>query len=179
MTAISIVIIYLVFSSLLIIVNYYIHLFTTQDQYTRDELKNIFPYFNEISQTLQSKYSIFYLLLLSIVPSLIGIALPLLFNNWLINSSILFIIIFSTFPYLKSNFEKTKVTASDDYRDNFANIFAKHTEIITLSFGAGFGSSLIFVWGYTKEFSFIWFLINIVIIAVLMEITLTNTLKNE
>jgi hypothetical protein len=177
MDIIIVVIIYLVYLFLLIFINYYVNLFSSKGEYTQDELKSVFPFFKDSWDVIQSKYSLSYFFLFLILSSVIGIIIPLLTINWFFNSSILFIVVFFTFPYIKNYFEDRMVTESDDYRDNYANIFAKHSEIVTIGFGIGLGSSLIYMWRNNIEINSIWFLINIIILTILLEITIKNALS--
>lgn len=177
MDIIVVVLIYFVYLFLLIFINYYLNLFTSKGEYTQDELKNVFPYFKDSWDTIRSKYALSSFFLFLIFSSIVGIVIPLLTINWFFNSSILFIVVFFTFPYIKSYFEDRMVTESEDYRDNFANIFAKHSEIITIGFGIGLGSSMTYVWRNNIEVNSIWFLINFIVLSVLLEITIKNTLS--
>jgi hypothetical protein len=179
MSAVHLTIIYIVFGLFLIAMDYYINLFASKDQFTKDELKSIMPHLKSMIKIIENKYSFGPFLLFYIVATCLGIGSPLLSAHWFTNSSILLVVIFFTFAFLKDYFEKSMVTASDNYLDIFANIFSKHSEVLTLGFSIGTGCSLIYVWGNNREIGFIWFLINMVIITIITEFTMRNVLKEK
>lgn len=166
------ILLYVVYVFFLVVVSYYVNLFTSKQEYTQEELKNVFPYFSHTWDVISSKYSTLSFFVILVLSSVLGILLPFISKNWFLNSSILFIVVFFTIPYLRNYFEDRMVTESDNYLDNYVNIFVKHSDLITLGFGIGLGSALTYVWRNNVEISTIWFLINIIIVTVLLEISL-------
>jgi hypothetical protein len=179
MTLIYLVIVYAVYTALILIANYYINLFSEKEEYTREEIKNIFPHITFCIEKIGSRYSFSTMILCLAISSLIGMLFPLSSSHWFIQSAVLFTIIFFMFPIIKKNIEETRVNSSDSYSDSFANFFAKHTDIISFGFGMGFGSSFMYVWASNKELSFLWFILNIVIISIMLEFTVQKMIKEQ
>jgi hypothetical protein len=178
MNLIYIVIVYIVYTLVLFTANYYINLFSEKDEYTKDEIKNIFPHIIYCLDRIKSKYIFSMMLLTLTTSSLIGLSIPFISSHWIIQSAITFSLIFFTFPIIKKNFEDARVMSSANLGDNFANIFAKHSDIIMLGFGIGFGSSFMYIWANNKELSFLWFILNITIISLLLEYTLQKIIRD-
>ena len=172
MNAFVLILLYVVYVFLLVVVSYYVTLFTTKEEYTQEELKNVFPFFSYTWEVVSSKYSLLSFFVILVISSVLGMIVPFISKNWFLNSSILFIVIFFTVPYLRNYFEDGMVTESDNSLDTYANIFVKHSDLIVLGFGIGLGSALTYVWRNNVEISTIWFLINIIIVTVLLEISL-------
>ena len=168
--------VYIVYLLLIILGNYYVHLFTSKEQYTREEIKNVTPYLLKCWNTVRH-YSLSMFLLLLLLSSFIGAMMPLIFQNWFFNSSIIFVPIFFFLPYLKKNYEQAQVTTPDDYSDAIVNIFVKYCDVLIVGFGLGLGAMLIYNWAVFKLVHFIWFFINIVAVTVLIFISIRNVQK--
>lgn len=173
----SIIIIYIIYSLVIILSCYYIDLFLSKEQYSKDELKNILPYLKKIHENIIFNHSSFTLSIVLICSSFLGIIIPLISSSWIINSSILYAIIFLTLPFLKKHFEKSQVSSSEDYADMIVNVFLRYDNVIILGFGSGTGASLIYNWGSMKNISFLWFFINIIIVSAISGYTLKKSTK--
>jgi len=179
LTILQIIIIYFVYVILVILGGYYVNLFQTKDQFTKDELKDVSPYLKEVMNALVSNYSSSKLIVIMIAASFFGIVIPFITFHWIINSSLLVIIVFFGLPFMKRSYEQSQVTDSENYGDLAMNVIVKYSEIIILGFGAGYGTGLIYNWGSLKVINFIWFLINIVAISILLGITIRNIILPE
>ena len=82
-------------------VTYYINLFVTQEQYTRTELKSIGPWFKLVASSLSSMHTIPMVLIALLGSSFVAILLQYITYHWIVNSAIIFLIIFFILPYLK------------------------------------------------------------------------------
>ena len=103
-----------------------------------------------------------------------GILIIMLSEHWLLNSAIIFIIVFLTFPIAKKNFDKVKVTTGSGFSDTAINIFSKYYNFILLGFGTGTGAGLMYNWGVYKAVPFLWFLINFTVISILVGMVIHN-----
>ncbi len=160
---IEILLIYIVYLVIVILSSYYVNLYISKDQFTKDELKEILPYLSKFWTRITGNYSILILGIVIIVSSFLGIIIPMLSNNWFFNSSILFVIMYLTFPLAKRNFDKAKVTTGGDISDTIVNIFAKYYTIILIGFGTGTATALMYNWGAYRIIHFLWFVINFII----------------
>ena len=178
MNKVYLLIIYGIFLSVLIVMNYYINLWKSKNEYTKDEIKDVFPHFLSFLKIIGSQYSPVPFLVLLLLSSLLGFLIPYI-PHWFFYSSIILIVMFLVFPIITNSIEQSKVMAAGDMKDIAANIFAKHSDIIIIGFGTGLGSSLIFRWGSLKEISFLWFLVNIIIISIIIELTLIKSFNKK
>jgi hypothetical protein len=144
----------------------------SKEQYTREELKGVIYFFPVFLGKISEKYSFVMFFATMIAASLIGMLPPAVTFHWFANSAILFGIVFAGLPVLKKNFEASRVTESESYADTAANFVLKYNESLIFGFGIGAGSMLISNWGSSREISFLWFLLNLVIITVLLTMTL-------
>lgn len=156
---------------------YYVDLFISKDVYTREELKSVLPWLGKIWKTLTGNYPVPVMIGVLLGSSFIGIVIPRLFSHWIISSSLLLVIFFFVMPYIKKHLEQSKVTSSEDYTDNAANFFVKFNDIFLFGFGFGLGAVLIYNWASVKSIIFLWFLPNIVVVAVLLGISLRNAIR--
>jgi hypothetical protein len=168
---IEIVLIYVAYLILLILGSYYVDLYLSKDQFTKNELKDIMPYLKESLNRVLRTYSIL------VISSAIGIALPMLSQHWFLNSAILFLVMFFTFPLAKKNLEKAKVTTGGNLSDTAMNIFTEYDNIILTGFGAGTATGLMYNWGVYKAIHFLWFLINFIVLSILVGIAIKNAIK--
>lgn len=177
MIIIEFFLIYIVYLFLILAGYYYINLFISKEQYSKDELKNILPYFSQLWNKISSSYSILTLCIILLVLSIIGILIPMVSSHWIFNSSILFVVLFFVLPYLKKHYEKAQVAESDQYSDTVVNIFIKYTSIVLIGFGTGLGCALIYNWRSLININSLWFLLNIIVVSILLGITLNNLMK--
>jgi hypothetical protein len=173
---IEILLIYIVFLSILILGSYYVDLYLSKDQFTKEELKDVLPYLLKLWRKVSHSFSMLLLAVILAVSSLLGILFPMVSQNWFLNSSIIFLTMFFSFPVLKRNFDKTTVTVSGSYADTAMNIFVKYHNIILVGFGAGTASGLIYNWGAFKAVHFLWFLVNLIVLSILTGMVIKNIL---
>ncbi len=171
---IEIVLIYIVYLILIILGSYYVDLYLSQDQFTKEELKNVIPYLTKLMNNIANNYSVTILTVILIVSSLVGIALTMVTQHWLLNSAIIFGVLFFILPLAKRNFDKAMVTTGGNLSDTAMNIFLKYYNFILAGFGTGTASALMYNWGAFKAIHFLWFLINIIALTILLGITVKN-----
>ncbi len=165
------VLIYIIFILVVIVAYYYSSLIMSKEQYTRDELKGVVTFLPKFLGKISEKYSFVMFFITMILSSLIGMLPAAVSYHWFANSAILFGAVFAGLPVLKKNFEESRVTESVSYSDTAANFVLKYNESLIFGFGIGAGSMLISNWGSSREISFLWFILNLVIITVLLTMT--------
>jgi predicted ABC-type exoprotein transport system permease subunit len=158
---------------------YYFNLITQKEQYTRDELKNVIPFFKESWKKVSSDYPASLFLSILVISAFFGVVIPMIFRHWVTNSSIFFVILFFILPLVKKYLEKSQVAESKSYSDNLSNLFIRYMDIIITGFGTGLGSALIYNWRDLPEIYSPFFLINIIIISLFLGHTVKNVLKEE
>lgn len=171
---IEIILIYIVYLMLLTLGSYYVNLYLTQDQFTKEELKNVIPYLIKLRDSIANNYSMTILAVILIVSSLVGIALTMVTEYWFLNSAIIFAVMFFIFPLVKKNFDKAMVTTGGNLSDTAMNMFLKYYNFILIGFGTGTASAIMYNWGAFKSIHFLWFLINIIALTILLGITINN-----
>jgi hypothetical protein len=171
---IELLIMYVVYLVLLILGSYYVNLYLSKDQFTKDELKAVMPYLTTLLNKAVNNYSTSILTATLLVSSIFGIALPLLSDHWFLNSSIIFLIMFFTFPLAKKNFDKTQVTTGGTATDTMINIFIRYYNVILIGFGNGSATGLMYSWGVNKSVHFLWFLINLIALSVMTGVVIRN-----
>jgi hypothetical protein len=171
---IELLIMYVVYLLLLILGSYYVHLYISKDQFTKDELKDVMPYLTQLLSKIVNNYSTSILVATLLVSSVIGMALPLLSDHWFLNSSIVFLVMFFTFPVAKKNFDKTQVTTGGTASDTIINIFTRYYNVILIGFGNGSATGLMYSWGVNKSVHFLWFLINLIALSVMTGVVIKN-----
>lgn len=168
---IELIIIYLVYLLLLILGSYYVNLYISKDQFTKDELKDVLPYLARLWGKIINNHSISVLIAVFIISAIIGMALPLLTDHWFLNSSIIFLVMFFSFPVAKKNFDKTQVTTGGTMSDTVINIFSRYYNVILIGFGNGTATGLMYNY---KILNFIWFIINLIAISVMVGVAIKN-----
>lgn len=168
---IEFLLIYIIFILVVIVAYYYSSLIMSKEQYTRDELKGVIYFFPVFLNKVSEKYSFVMFFATMLGSSLIGMFPAAVTYHWFANSAILFGAVFAGLPVLKKNFEATRVTESESYSDTAANFILKYNEPLIFGFGIGAGSMLISNWGSSREISFLWFILNLIIITVLLTMT--------
>jgi hypothetical protein len=171
---IGIIIIYIVYLIILILGSYYVNLYLSKEQFTKEELKDVIPYLAKLWNSIANNYSMVILTGSIIVASIVGIVLTMLTQHWFLNSAIIFAVMFFVFPLAKKNFDKAMVTTGGNLSDTVMNIFLKYYNFILIGFGAGTASGLMYNWGAFKAVHFLWFLINIIALTILIGITIKN-----
>ncbi len=175
----ELILIFIIYLFIIITGYYYIDLIITRDEFTKNDLKSIGPYYKKIWSNIQERFSLPVMFLFLAGSALIGLLIPLFTYNWFVNSSIIFAVVFVVLPITKKYFEESQVTATENALDTSANIFIKYAEIIVFGFGAGTAATVMYNWGSSREINFIWFLINIIIITVLLGVIVRNYLNKE
>ena len=156
------------YSIISFILTYYVHIFTTKDELSRQDLSDIFPQLGEMIKKITSNYPIIRLTGIVLLSAFIAIIILSIFSNWIINSAIIPIIIYFAGPKLAVYFEETRVTISNNYADILETIYSRYYRYIMAGFLAGFGTKLIDNWINIGTISFIWFLINFSINTLLL-----------
>ncbi|MFC1670386.1 hypothetical protein ACFL20_08330 [Spirochaetota bacterium] len=170
--------IYIIYFLLILIASYYVNLFLTKDEYTKDELKNVIPYLKNYWDKIKGNYSLIIIIIILVISSLIGYLIPAVITHWITNSSIFFVIVFFVLPIIKKRFEITQVTSSENYSDKIANIFVKYIDIIIIGFGSGLGSALISNWRKLIDIHSFWFVLNIVIVSIFLGISFSRVTED-
>ena len=174
---IEILFIYIVYLVILILGSYYVNLYISKDQFTKDELKNMLPYLSELWNRISNNYSMLILGITMFVSSLVGLMLPLLSPHWFLNSSIIFLVMFFTFPLAKKSFDRAKVTTGGGFSDTAIDMFVRYHHLIVIGFGAGTATALMYNWGGSQTVHFLWFLINFIALSILIGVSINNVLK--
>jgi hypothetical protein len=173
----EIIFIFLCYGALMVIVTYYVNLYLAKDQYSKGELKNISPFLLQLWNVFLNKYSFVQLIFVMLGTAFVGTIIPLLSGGWIVNSALIFVAVYFAVPFIRQSFEKTQVMASEEYSDNVVNLFVKYSDVGVFSFGAGYGSALIYSWATIDSIYFLWFFINIVIVSTLMTVLLKKMIK--
>jgi hypothetical protein len=163
-----------VYLILIILGSYYVDLYLSKDQFTKEELKNVIPYLTKFWYGMANNYALTILAVILVISSLVGIALTMVTQHWLLNSAIIFAVLFFIFPLAKKNFDKAMVTTGGNLSDTAMNMFLKYYNFILVGFGTGTASALMYNWGAFKAIHFLWFLINIIALTILLGITIKN-----
>ncbi len=156
---------------------YYFTLLTMKDNYTKDEFKNVLPFFRKSWEKVSSDYPVPLFLSILVISVFFGVVIPMIFRHWVTNSSIFFVLLFFLLPVLKKYLEKSQVAESKSFSDNLSNLFIKYMDIIIIGFGTGLGSALIYNWRDLPEIYSPFFLINLIIISLFLGHIVKNVLK--
>ncbi|PKL18415.1 MAG: hypothetical protein CVV49_06015 [Spirochaetae bacterium HGW-Spirochaetae-5] len=170
----QILITFIIISIICLILTYYFNLFISKSVYTRSELSNILPQLGSMINTIYYRYSIIYLAGFYLLSGLMGILLLSLFENWIINSALIPVILFYSAPKLAVYFEQTRVTISENYKDIAEALYSKYYNYILSGFSAGYASKLIENCFTNSFISFTWFIINFLIIIAIAVLALRN-----
>ncbi|MDM7988256.1 MAG: hypothetical protein QUS13_13080 [Smithella sp.] len=174
---IQVALLFAVYLILVILTSYYVNLYLTKDQFTKDELKNVMPYLKESWVKISRTYAMPMLAAIFLVSSIIGIILPMLSQHWFLNSAILFLVMFFTFPLAKKNVHKAGVTTGGDFSDTVMSIFAQYDNIILSGFGGGTATGLMYNWGAYNAVHFLWFLVNFIALSIMVGIVIRNAIN--
>lgn len=170
----QLLIIFITYTIISLILTYYFHLFISQTIYTRNEIRDIIPHLGNMLWKIYNRFSVFILTGLYSLSGLVSIMILSIFENWIINSALLPIIVYMVGPRLAIYFEQTRVMISDDYHYLFQTLYTKYYNYILAGFFAGFSTQLIDNWINKNIISFYWFLLNFAIITGLLVITFRN-----
>lgn len=172
----QLVITFIIFSFICLVITYYFNLFISQSIYTRNEIRDVLPQLGIMIQKIYNKYSILTLAGLYILSGFTGILILLIFQNWIINSALLPLILYISGPRLAVYFEQTRVTLSEDYKDILELIYIKYNDYILTGFFSGYAAQLIDNWINSGIINFYWFILNFSIITGLTVITFRNNI---
>lgn len=170
----QILIIFIIFSIICLILTYYFNLFLSKNVYTRSELSNILPQIGNMINIIYNKHSIFYVMGFYFTSGILGILFLSIFENWVINSALIPLILFYSAPRIAVYFEQTRVTISENYKDISEALYIKYYNYILSGFSAGYVTKLIINCFDYKYISFSWFILNFVIITIVIIVSLRN-----
>ncbi len=176
---IELILIFITYLLILTLGSYYVNLYLSQDQFSKDELKNVLPYLNQLLGKIATSYSLFMVVMIACASSFMGVLLTMVTEHWFLNSAILYVILFFLFPFAKKNFSKAMVTTGGGYSDTVINVFLKYYNFILIGFGTGTGTGLMYNWGVYRAVPFLWFLINFIIISILTGIEINNMANQQ
>ena len=158
----------IIYSAISFILTYYVNLFLSKSEYTRQEFSDIIPQLGNMLKKISSNYSLFSLLGIILLSAYIAIIILYFFTNWVLNSAIIPALIFFLGPRLAIYFEETRVTILNNYADIIETVYSRYYRYVIAGFLAGFGTKLIDNWINLGAFSFYWFIINFVINTVFL-----------
>jgi len=171
---IEILLIYIVYLLIIVLGSYYVNLYLTKDQFTKDELKDVMPYLTKLWNRITTSYSLSIMLICLCVASLIGILLPMLSQHWFLNFAIIFIVMFFTFPLAKKNYDMARITTGGSFADTAMSIFVKYNSVILVGFGTGTATGIMYAWGVYKAINFLWFLINLILLTIFIGMVIRD-----
>ncbi|MCU0846395.1 MAG: hypothetical protein MUD12_00745 [Spirochaetes bacterium] len=174
---IEIILVFIFYLLLVIAGSYYVDLFLTKDEFTKEELKSILPYLLNYWNSIIKKYTMTTFFTILGVSSIIGILIPMIIYNWLGNSSMFFALVFFMLPMAKRHFEQSQVNTSESLADSAINIFVRYSEIIVIGFGAGNGSALIYNFRPMEDIHFLWFFVNIVLVTIMLGMAVRKAME--
>ncbi|HOJ27549.1 MAG TPA: hypothetical protein PL059_00590 [Spirochaetota bacterium] len=177
MGLLSIMLLCIFYTILIVIVYEYYKLFNSKDEYTKQELKQVVFLIPDHWIPLLSKFRLYPVYALTSL--VFGILIPLLSTNWFFQSSVLCILLFIILPQIRRSYEPMKVTVSDSFVDTVATALSEYYEIILFFFSTGTLSSLTYTWVTEKELSFLWFMVNAIIICIIMFFMLASLDKEN
>lgn len=155
-----------------VIITYYYNLLVSKNEYSRDEIQKVIPQLIVIWKKISGKYTTLNMIFIILISALIGVGIPGILHNFIINSALLPFLVFYFLPKAAVYFEETRVTTSESFTDVLEDIYVKYYLLINSSFIAGYGSTLIFNWVNLGIISFYWFIINFAIITAILVLSL-------
>ncbi len=179
MQALILGIVFLVLGGLSLALHYYITLFMTKDEFTKDEFKNLTPYFKGVAAVATQNFQISWLLLILVFSGLLGVVLPVFFVNSFFNSIFPFLLVYFAFPFLARFLAERQVTDSDSPSDYAANIFIKYHSVFSFGFGLGVLTGFSYNWVHQLTTGFLFFAFNFAAAIVLLQFALTIVLQEK
>ncbi len=168
----QIILTFLIYSSIAFILTYYFNLFISKEEYTRQDFSDILPKLGNMLTKISSNYPLLNLSGIILISAILAIIILSIFNNWIINSALLPLLLYFFGPRLATYFEETRVTITDNYKDILEIIYARYYRYIMAGFFMGFGTKLIDNWVNAGLMSFYWFIINFFINTALLVLIL-------
>jgi len=169
----------IIYSAISLILTYYFNLFVSKDEYTRQEISDVFPQVGNMLRKISSNYPVMTLSAVTILSAFSAILLLIIFKNWIINSAAIPLLVFFIGPKLAVYFEETRVSVSDRFTDVLETIYSRFFRYIIAGFLAGFGTKLIDNWINIGSISFYWFLINFIINTGLLVLILREDIFEQ
>ena len=155
-----------------LILTYYFNLFKSQNIHSTNRLTELIPQFYDMIKVLFDKYSFFYFIIFFLVSYLISFFLLTNFQDLIINSALLPLILYFVVPRVAVYFEQTKVIISENMMDIIEALFLKYYNCILIGFFSGYSVKLVDNWFFLKIISDYWFIFNFLIILGLTALTL-------
>lgn len=177
MGLIAILLLCVFYLGLIIIIYEYYMLFSSKDEYTKQELKGVITGIPDHWMPLLSQFRLFPIYALTSL--IVGILIPLLSYNWFFQSSIFSILLFIILPQVRRSYEPMKVTITDSIWDTIAAALSEYHEIMIVFFSIGTVASLTYCWIANRELSFLWFFVNAIIICVIIFFILVSIDKEN
>lgn len=147
---------------------YYVQIFTSKENYTREELTSLAPYFSQLRHHLRKKFNPMSLIVFAITASLIGLALPFVRFHAITNSVLLFGVFSLILPIFQNHFNSSRVSVSEDITDSAAALFFRYSTVALLFFGIANAVGFTLSWTRHHQVSFLWLLVNLAIFAFLL-----------
>ncbi|HQP50287.1 MAG TPA: hypothetical protein PKX12_16295 [Spirochaetota bacterium] len=173
MTVISIIVTCVVYLLVAGIINYYGNLITSKTEYSRDEIVGFMPVVLKRLKDIFLSNTVFTFMVFFVVPLIFGV-LFMYISHLFFPATVIIVVFFFIFPFLQRSIEDRRVNASEYLRDDFANNFARFGDFITLGAGTGFSASGMHVWVENREYGFLWFAANLIVVTVFVVFTLTR-----
>lgn len=174
----ELLIIFFLFAIALLLINYYISLVRSKETYSRSEIINPLPIFNILKNQIADRYPVFQFTMTLAISAFAGIIVAQI-NYWFTNTAVIPAIMFFGFPLVKKFFDEQRVLEYSTYGDMLKNVFIRMNEIIFYAYSFGAAASIIHTWGALRGISFLYFIVNISVIAVLITITIQNNIKDK
>jgi len=175
----QIVLTLIIYSVISFILTYYLHLFTSKNEFSRQELSDLFPQLGNMLKKITSNYPVLRLTGIILLSAFIAIIILSIFSSWIINSAIIPLIIYFAGPKLAVYFEETRVTITNNFADIMETIYSRYYRYIMAGFMAGFGTKLIDNWINIGAISFYWFILNFIINTALILLILRDDIFEQ
>jgi hypothetical protein len=174
---IEIILILLFYFLAMIGVLYYYNLIQSKESYTKDELKNVGPFFRFFLDRLNALFTIPMFILIFAIASFIGLLLLLVIDSWVINSALVPLILFFVLPYIKSHYEETQVSISDNYTDTVVALIIRYYPVVLLAFCSSVATALLYNWAEYRVIHFLWMAPNLIVVSILTVITMKKVIE--
>jgi len=164
--------IFIFYSLGVLIFTYYFNNFLSQTSDNSLISTNPLYILGNIFKKISSNYSVSMVVLLWFFSAFIAMLLLFIATNWIINSAIIPLIVFFAGSKAAIYFEETKVTISESSSNIIETIYARYYRYIISGFLSGFATKLLDNWINIGAISFLWFLINFLIITIIIALVL-------
>lgn len=174
MEFIAIIVLTLLLSMIILSLRYYLDLFESKDNYTKSELTDILPYIQAVSGNILKKYSIPVLSLTTIVTFIISFYIPRLSDNYFTNSVIIYTAFFFGLPAISKFLQNQSTETDSSIKLIIYNYLISNHKLISFIFGLGTLTSFTFNRITYHNINFIYFIVNLTIAVILLEISLKS-----